>query len=145
MKSARILEFEVCDFTFFHFQALSHNNILFRLFCTSADITDRSLHFLLVGSHSYRRCEDNSPAPIAFIFSLPFIFFSLESSIAKALGSPFPIFALTLPMEFTELGEVTYLSLSHCQLTAIPEYIGLALFSSPQHRLSISNLSIYPL
>ena len=81
--------------------------------------------------------------PLISNFHFHLFFFSLESPIAKALGSPFPIFALTLPKEFTELGEITYLSLSHCQLTGIPEYLGLALFSLPRHRLSISNLSFY--
>jgi len=129
-------------------------SFIFRHFLTIASCLDFLVHPLTLRTDLYISflsgvtltggVKTILPHPLLSYFHFHLFFFSLASPIAKALGSPCPIFALTLPEEFTELGEVTYLSLSHCQLTAIPEYLGLALFSSPRHRMLIFNLSIYP-
>ena len=138
------MEFEVHGVNFFHSEGLSHHLSSWLDFLVHPLTlrTDLYISFLsrvtLTGG-----VETILVRPLLSNFHFHLFFFSLESPIAKALGSPFPIFALTLPKEFTELGEITYLSLSHCQLTAIPEYLGLALFSSPQHCVSIFNLSLF--
>jgi len=123
------LEFEVCDFTFFHSEGLSHNGILLDFFLVHPLTLRIDLYIsFLSGVTLTGGVETILVRPLLSNFHFHLFFFSLESPIAKALGSPFPIFAMTLPEEFTELGEITYLSLSHCQLTAIPEYLSLALF-----------------
>ena len=78
-----------------------------------------------------RKSGRNSTSQVFFLF--PFSFLNkIETSLERFLGvqGGLSVCASTTPGTFTDSAEVTYLSLTDCGLTTVPDKIGLNFFFS---------------
>jgi hypothetical protein len=66
--------------------------------------------------------------------------FMRDSTLAKHLGVPVSVFATTVPETFSGPNEITLLSLSHCELTSLPENLGNFFFFLPSFSFFPSSL-----